>query len=305
MIYTVTLNPAVDKTLFIDGFSAGKVNRVQESRRDPGGKGINVSKTIRAMGGKSVALAIVGGAGGRFIAESLDAMGIEHLFIESARETRTNIKINDLQSGTTTDINERGHVDKADADALMEALTGHLQAGDIAVLAGKMDAEVFDIAQWIERINALGARVFLDTEGEALKIGTGSGAYLIKPNDTEFSALTDRAGNDINALAEAALKVKGVRHLAQSLGERGAVFASGDKAYYAPALKVTPVSTVGAGDSMMAALCYGFARGLEPEETYRLSVACASAAVTRPGSQSPTMDEIERLLPLVDIRRIQ
>ena len=308
MIYTVTLTPALDKSYTIDDFSAGKVNRVLESRSDPGGKGINVSKTICALGGRSVAMGIVGGQTGRLILDGLDALGIEHDFIQSGVETRTNIKISDPVNHTTTDINERGNYSDIECKALFDRLEERLVPGDIVALAGRMDAGKCDVAEIVRRIQAAGAKLCLDTEGEALTLGAGASPWMIKPNETEFVQLTGmNAGEDLNGLGSAALRIaeqKGIALIVLSLGEKGALFVADKEVYYAAALSVTPVSTVGAGDAMCAALCYGLDVGLSLRETYCLAVACASAAVECPGSKSPERGWIERLLPQVEIRRL-
>ena len=108
MITTVTLNPAVDKTIEIDDFNIGKVNRILTIRLDAGGKGINVSKVIQRLQGKSIAVGILGGSSGSFIKNYIDSIGIENDFIMTEGETRTNIKIVDKFNHTNTDINESG-----------------------------------------------------------------------------------------------------------------------------------------------------------------------------------------------------
>lgn len=307
MIYTVTLSPALDKSYTIPGFAVGKVNRVLESRSDPGGKGINVSKTIKALGGSSVAMGIVGGQTGRDILNRLTEMGIEHDFVFSSIETRTNIKISDPQSNATTDINEKTRLDAKDGDALLTKLLQRLTADDMVVIAGKIDINACDIGDWIRIINEKHARVCLDTEGKALRRGASAAPFLIKPNEDEFAALTEKNGLSLDELALEAMRTcrnLGITHVVVSLGERGALFADRNGAQCAAAPEVTPLSTVGAGDAMCAGLCYGLNSGLALSSTYRLSLACGSAAVCCPGSQSPTAKQIKALLPLIKTRRI-
>ena len=108
MIYTVTLNPALDKTVQIPSFRLGEVNRISAMRTDPGGKGINVSKVLRELGEPSVAAAILGGAAGQKIESALRALGIEGMYLFTEHETRTNLKIVDPALHTNTDVNEPG-----------------------------------------------------------------------------------------------------------------------------------------------------------------------------------------------------
>ena len=108
MIVTVTLTPALDKTVTLPGFAIGKVNRIASLRLDAGGKGINVSKVLKSLGGESVATGILGGSTGKFIQDSLNEMGIESDFVFVPQETRTNLKVIDPENHTNTDINEPG-----------------------------------------------------------------------------------------------------------------------------------------------------------------------------------------------------
>ena len=123
MIFTVTLNPACDRTVIIERFHLDQVNRVSESRRDPGGKSINVSKVIRALGGESVATGLLGGETGDYIASALEKMGIRQRFVRVSAPTRTNLKIVDPIEGTYTDVNDSGEpAAQADIDRVLELL---------------------------------------------------------------------------------------------------------------------------------------------------------------------------------------
>ncbi|MBQ3760965.1 MAG: 1-phosphofructokinase family hexose kinase [Clostridia bacterium] len=308
MIYTVTLCPALDRTVFVDGFALGKVNRILSERKDPGGKGINVSKTLSALGCESVAMGILGGTAGEYIVNRLEETGIAHDFVLSQKNTRTNLKVIDRQNRTTTDINESGFTDAAEAEALIEKLEKKLAPGDIVVIAGRIDTAALDIAEWIHRIVRKGARPFLDTEGEALKTGAAASPYLIKPNELELKQLTNVREDGIPALTAAAEEIRqkyGIKVLALSLGERGAVFLAEEEGYFAEALRIRAVSTVGAGDSMMACLCFGVHEGLAFEKTCTLALAASAAAVECSGTQSPEKKRIEHLLPQVKLRRIK
>ena len=108
MIYTVTLNPALDKTVEIPHFAPGRVNRIAALRTDPGGKGLNVSKVIAKLGGDSVAFALLGGSTGRAVADAMEKLGVRCHIAWGEEETRTNLKIVDPVGRTNTDINELG-----------------------------------------------------------------------------------------------------------------------------------------------------------------------------------------------------
>ena len=307
MIYTVTLNPALDRTLTIPGFAAGKVNRVLSYRDDPGGKGINVSKTVAALGGKSVAMGILGGGTGVYIKSMLDEMGILCSFETVESETRTNIKISDPQSGSTTDINNKGEIDADAAERVLLKALNTFRQGDICVLAGKLDNAKMDVERWIRLLNTKGVVTMLDTEGEALKAGMKAHPAVIKPNEEEFSQIASLQGKDIADLARTAMETAkefGIQTLAVSMGERGALFAKENQVLIGDGLAVNAVCTVGAGDAMLAALAYGMDSGMTEEDTFALSIAASAAAVTCLGTQSPTREKIDYLFKNVKIRRL-
>lgn len=151
MIYTVTLNPALDKTVEIPRFRVDEINRVRSLRVDPGGKGINVSKAIKSLGGESVAVGILAGHAGRQIELALTELGIANSFLYVSGETRTNVKVVDTQSHTNTDINEAGPRVAAEmAEKLLQKLLEKLTVGDAVVLSGSVPQGLTDdiYARW-------------------------------------------------------------------------------------------------------------------------------------------------------------
>ena len=307
MIYTLTLNPALDKTLTVPSFSAGKVNRVLSARLDPGGKGINVSKTLKELGADSVAMGILGGSAGEYILKALSDMGIKGDFVRSQRPTRTNIKLFDPVTRVTTDINEAGGIDPEDFALLKSRLKSVLKAGDICVISGRLDGLNVDAGAWISEISLSGAEVFLDTQGKALKAGVYSGAYMIKPNAEEMAELTGCAVDtfdDAAARAKEILDISPVQAVLVSMGREGAVYADGENMLYAESPHIQAASSVGAGDSMLAGFVCGRSGGMSADECFRLSVACGAAAAGTQGSASPDKETVYSLLSQVKIRRV-
>lgn len=309
MIYTVTLNPALDKTVEIPGMALDTVNRVTSMRTDPGGKGINVSKVIAKLGGESCAVGILGGESGRTLLAALEREGLRTHFRFVEGQTRTNLKIIDRALHTNTDINEPGlTVSPADLDALLRDLLGMVREGDIVVLAGSLPqgAPQDTYRVWTAACREKGARVCLDADGVLLAEGLKAAPYLIKPNEDELSRLVGHRLTDTDELiVEGRRLLKGgVTRVVISLGERGALYLRGNEVLYAEGLSVPVGSTVGAGDSVVAALAYADSLGMSDEDAVRLSTATGAANVMCSGTQPAEREAVEKLLPQVKIRRI-
>lgn len=310
MIYTVTLNPALDKTVEIPSLRVGAVNRITAMRTDPGGKGINVSKVIRELGGESTAVGILGGNIGRMIQDALEVMGIKTGFVFSEGETRTNLKVIDPVSHTNTDINEPGCAVPAEVlNGLLEDLQKKLRRGDIVVLSGSLPGgapkDTYGI--WVRACKESGAKVFLDVDGELMASGIEEGPCLIKPNDNELSVLTGkklRTPEELDREARGLMKNYGIAKAVVSMGERGALYLMERETIYAEGLRVPVRSTVGAGDSMVAALAVSEEAGSSPEDIVRLSIACGAANVMCSGTQAAEYDMIRKLMPEVVFHKL-
>lgn len=309
LIITVTLNPALDKTVEIPRFSLDTVNRITTLRTDPGGKGLNVSKVIAKLGGTSTAIGVLGGTTGRRIADAMEVLGVPSQFTFVDGETRTNLKVIDPENHTNTDLNEPGlTVAPAVLDRMRTDLVDMLHPGDLVVLSGSLPkgAPADTYGTWTAACRAAGARVFLDADGEALTHGLAAKPYLVKPNNHELSRLTGRALNTTEDLLAAAqeLIARGIEHVVVSMGGDGALFVSADSAYHAEGLSVPVGSTVGAGDSMVAALAFAAEQGMTREDTVRLAVAVSAANVMCSGSQAAERSAVDALLPRVKFHRI-
>lgn len=224
MIYTVTLNPALDKTVEIPSLTVDAVNRIKSVRTDPGGKGINVSKVIRELGGESIAVGILGGNTGRSIRAALEAMGIKTGFRFSEGETRTNLKVIDPANHTNTDINEPGcAVPEEVLDSLLRDMQNELERGDIVVLSGSLPEGAAEdtYGVWVKTCKKTGAKVFLDVDGKLLAAGVREAPYLIKPNDNELSVLAGKklfTPEEVSREARALMENYGIAKVVVSMG---------------------------------------------------------------------------------------
>ena len=309
MIYTVTLNPALDKTVTIPRFALDSVNRISELREDPGGKGINVSKVIAKLGGTSRAIALLGGAVGEKIELALEGMGIDVWAFEANGETRTNTKVVDPVLDTHTDINEPGpEATLALLDGTLASLADAIQEGDIVVLSGSLPkgAPVATYETWCRTCSGAGAKVFLDADGDALSHGLKALPYLAKPNDAELSRICGRELKDVTAIASEARAIveRGVSRVVVSMGGAGALFAESGRTLLAHSPKVPVGSTVGAGDSVVAALAFAEERGMSLEETARLSMATGAANVMQSGTQAAERELVDSLLDKVSLEEL-
>lgn len=310
MIYTVTLNPALDKTVEIPHFALDAVNRIASVRTDPGGKGINVSKVIAKLGGRSRAVGVVAGSAGRALAAQLEALGLDTLLADAGEgETRTNLKVIDPAGHTNTDINEPGPAVAAKVlESLLERLTGSVRAGDIVVLAGSLPvgAPQDTYRTWTAACRQAGAKVFLDADGAPLAAGIEARPYLVKPNEHELARLLGRELGSVGKLRAAAgeLLAAGVEKVVVSLGSRGALYATKTQVILADGLPVKVGSTVGAGDSVVAALAWAEEQGLSLEEAAVLSTATGAANVMCSGTQAADAETVRALMPRVTWRTL-
>ena len=309
MIVTVTMNPAIDKTIDVEHLERGGLNRIQHVELDAGGKGINVSKTIHELGGKSVVTGFVAGNTGKIIQNVMKEWNIESDFIEVAGETRTNTKVFE-KTGELTELNEPGPmIGEDDLKALLEKLEGYAKEDTLFVLAGSVPQGVEkDIyKRIIEMVHKKGAKVLLDADGELFHNSLAAGPDIIKPNRVE---LEEYAGIDYRASDEELLGLarelrnKGIETVAVSMGKSGAMLVMPNGEVRCPALSVKAHSTVGAGDAMVAALAYSWDNRLSGEETIRLCMATSAGAVTTVGTKPPTKELIEELKKQVMIEKI-
>ena len=306
MIITVTLNPAIDKTVTISNFTAGEVNRIETLRSDVGGKGINVSKCLKELGCESTAAAFWGGEAGRSGEAQLRESGVESLPVFIEGTTRTNMKIIDPEQGTNTDINEPGpQISPEELEQLIQKLDEKLNQGDILVLAGSIPAGISpDIYKELTiRYKEKGVKVFLDADGESFAEGIKASPYLIKPNIDELSRYAGEKITDIRGILKAVkpLLQSGIEKIVVSMGAQGAVFIQKGRILIASSLNVPVLSTVGAGDSMVAALAYGEEKGLDEKKTYKLSMAMGAASVMCSGTQAPKASTVESLYHMVNM----
>ena len=306
MIITVTLNPAIDKTVTIPNFTAGEVNRIETLRSDVGGKGINVSKCLKELGCGSTAAAFWGGDAGRSGEAQLQQSGVESLPVFIEGTTRTNMKIIDPEQSKNTDINEPGpQIKPEELEQLIQKLDEKLTQGDILVLAGSIPTGIgSNIYQELTtRYKEKGVKIFVDADGISFAKALEAVPYLIKPNIDELSRFAGEKITDIRGILKTVkpLLQSGIQKIVVSMGGQGAVFIQKGRIFIASGIQVPVLSTVGAGDSMVAALAYGEEKGLAETQTYKLAMAMGAASVMCSGTQAPKASSVESLYHMVNM----
>jgi 1-phosphofructokinase len=298
MILTVTLNPAVDYTVQLDEFpQSGEIARIDAAEVHAGGKGINVSKYLQQLGTETLATGLVGGTFGQFVEEELDEIGLPNDFVDIGGQTRLNTTI--LTPDGEYKINQHGpFVDVGVVDDVVATIECY--DPETVVVAGSSPASIEP--HHIDRIARAGSwETAVDLDGPTL--GQLEAEYaLCKPNADELAAATGIPTGTIEEGLTAAQALQDARfeRVVASLGEQGAILASSDAALHAPAIDVDVVDTVGAGDSLLAGVLSVLNRGVPDAVALQSGVAVASRVVSVPGTDVPTLDDIQS-----DINRVQ
>ncbi len=312
MIITVTMNPAIDKTVDVHSLNIGGLNRAKSIVKDAGGKGINVSKTIHALGGDTLATGFLGGDAGRMIKYSLSQAGINHDFVTIEGETRTNTKIVDTShNNLVTELNEPGpDISDNELELLCNKLEQYASADNIFVFSGSIPNGINPTiyGQLVKKLKKRRAKVCVDADGLLLSEAIKAKPFIIKPNKTELTRYFG-ISNDISneALIERGRELinEGPQIVVISCGNHGAYFLTKDLIYYSSGIDIHPRSTVGAGDAMVAALTYGLNKNMSFEESCKLSIAASAGACTTIGTKPPTKELVEMLVNEVTLIRIE
>ena len=307
MIYTVTLNPALDKYLALAALKLGEVNRTEIERDDIGGKGINVSRFLRVFGLQSEIVGFFSGAIGRKIRQSLTDEGFEVTAFEAHGETRVNYTIFEMQESRTTKLNERGPaVGSSELEEMCSYIEKKTGAGDLWVFSGSLPMGVPDdyYARLITLVKRKEGVSILDAEGAPLLHGVRALPSLLHINREEAESLSGRKIPGVLQAIEVAetLSGEGIGFVALSLGAQGAVFVRAGVTYSVEALPVEVKSTVGAGDALVAGLVYGLAAEAPTEETIRLAVAAGTVKTAVEGTQSFSIMEVNQLTEQIETK---
>lgn len=301
IILTITLNPAVDKSSTVENIQSEKKLRCSQPVYQPGGGGINVSRGLERLGVSSVALFPSGGHTGELLQELLSKENIQTLPVPALAETRENFTVVDTINNNQYRFGMPGEkISPAEAKALHEAILNSNPFPDIAVISGSLPQGMKPawLSKLVRELKAKNVKIIADTSGDALSEILKEGVYLVKPNLGELSRLSGKEELDNDSADEAAKQLidEGKAQIvAVSMGPQGAYLVTKDETVHVSAPSVKKLSTVGAGDSMVAGLVSVIAKGGSLTEMARMGVACGTAATMSQGTGLFTKENAEKL----------
>jgi 1-phosphofructokinase family hexose kinase len=310
MIYTLTLNPAVDRELTVPSVDFDSVLRASESRVDFGGKGFNVSRLLKGMGAVNIAVGFLGGRSGELLQDGLQRLGIGTDFVWVPGETRTNVSIVTQSHDHYIKVNEKGPlVDEAKQKELLDKIDSLAKPGDWWVLAGSLPPGVGDdfYARVVHVLNQREAHALLDTSGNSLRLGCAEKPYLVKPNAEEAQALTGLPMETPSEIAAGAAEVRrmGARNVVVSMGKAGALLHTAEGTWLTHSPKIKEKNPIGAGDSMVGGLVWALTHGIALKEALGWGVASGAATASLPGTEVGSRPLIEELYSQVHYERLE
>jgi 1-phosphofructokinase family hexose kinase len=309
MIYTLTLNPAVDREYTVRSLEFDSVSRSISSRLDFGGKGFNVSRLLKGMKVSSTAIGFLGGYTGKFLENGLNSLDIETDFTWVPGETRTNVSIVTESHDHYIKVNEKGPlVNETKQRELLDKIASLAKKGDWWVLAGSLPLGIGDdfYAQVVNILHQHEARAILDTSGEALRLGCAGKPYLVKPNLEEAKALTCLPMNTPNKIAAAAGLIceLGAQNVVISMGKTGALLYNAECIWLAHSPKVRERNPIGAGDSMVGGIVWALMQGFDTQAALGWGVASGAATASLDGTEVGSRHLIEELYSQILYERI-
>ncbi|MFD1449045.1 1-phosphofructokinase family hexose kinase [Oceanobacillus profundus] len=303
MNYTITLNPAIDRLIFLDEkMESRKTNRITDVAYDIGGKGTHGSYAMSKLGVKNIALGFIGGLNSDKFQRILDAKGITNGFTTlKGQATRECYVVIDHDSSGTTMLTERGvKLSRNDVDTFMTNLQKTVKAKDRVLIAGSLPQgfSLEDLKRMIRLLKEIGCFVACDLSGDALKLAVEIGVDFIKPNEFEVKELNRAEENIVTTLQILNQKIP---YIVVSLGKDGSYCIHEGDVYRVKSPPVKEVNDTGAGDCFVGAFLSGLTKNYSIEETLRLASACAASKVMHNDSTTFNLDEVSDLKQQVEI----
>jgi len=312
VIITVTLNAAIDKSLSVPNFRLGRRHRTVDQTTMPGGKGVNVARTLKTLGQPVIATGFAGGPTGTRIVEQLTAESILNDFVRIREESRTNTAVYDPTSGEQTEINERGPaVSENEVELFRDKLLYLARGAAIVVFAGSLprglEPDIY--ATLVRELKRMGVTTVVDSEGDAMRHAVRAEPDVISPNVLEAEELVGHEFNDeddrVMAVTEMVELGAGEAIMTLPDGCVASVLIDGDRALHRVWIEPREaVAAVGAGDAFLAGYVAARYTGDRPEECLRRAVACGAESTGRLGAGLVDAREVERLLAEIEVQRL-
>ena len=303
-VVTITLNPAIDRTVTISNFTAGAVNRVESVRSHPGGKGVNVASALADHGHGVAVTGFLGRSNAGAFEELFSQKKIADHFVRIAGQTRIGIKITDPVRAETTDINFLGPAPTSEELSMLRWQIATLEA-EWFVVAGSLppgvDPKIY--REIIASLRQTGRKVLLDTSGEAFSLALEAGPTVVKPNIHEFEAFIGYPlSNEQEVVAAARTLIdRGIELVVISMGKEGACFITATESVVARPPEIEVKSTVGAGDAMVAGILSGQLEKISLGECARLATAFSIDSLSRLESGLGSRSAIESAMQKVTL----
>ncbi len=308
MIYTLTLNPALDRTLVVRKLVEEDTVRIISESRYAGGKGIDVSRVIRELKAQSIALGLIGGYSGLELEGRLINDGVMIDFVHLSEETRTNVILKEEETGKQFVISAPGPNVKPHEIGELYRQFRSLTDVTYMIMSGSLPKGVSkDIyGQLILTFKDKKPFIVLDADGDTLKRSLAFKPNMIKPNVFELSRLVGKEVKNEEEILKAATELnwQGIEIVLVSRGKDGLILCTKEVKLKAIGPKVEVKSAVGAGDSVVAGFVLAHSRGESLEECLRLGCACGTATVTTPGTELCHYETVMEILPEVEISTI-
>ena len=308
MILTVCPTPSIDCTVELPSLNIGRMNRIENKILTYSGKALNVAIGVSRLGGSSTATGFMYSKDEGPFLHTLEKEGVQSDFVKTEGRVRMNYKIIDKRS-MMTEINDRGEVVPEDKQQeLINRVQELSKKASIVVMSGSLPQGVSDdFYLKLRRVIPNDVKVVLDCEKQKLLPVLSEGVYLIKPNLTEFEAMTQRRYTTKGEMIEGAKKLidMGAKHVLLSLGEEGAILTDGKTHLYCKSANVAVNSTVGAGDSMLSAACVMIEKGMGLDEVLRSAVAAGTASITTPGTNLFYIDKYQEIYQRIYVEQMR
>lgn len=289
-IITLTLNPAIDKSTIVESLIPEKKLRCSQPKYEPGGGGINVSRAIQHLGGTSTAVYLSGGYSGLFFDQLLEAEKINIKPVSCKGHTRENMIVFEQSTGKQFRFGMPGpRIEKEEWGKILDSI-GKEENIEYLIASGSIPEGVTpDIFSQLSQIAQQKKIKFIaDTSGEALQNALHEGLFLIKPNLNELSSLVGKSELSIEEVPSVAKKIiesGKSKYMVVSLGASGAMLITENECTHMIPPKVKSISTVGAGDSMVAGITFSLSEGKNIHDAVKYGIACGTAATLNPGTE--------------------